>query len=35
MHSDISMRTGGFFHFSLRSCASIRSSLVAPAIPQA
>ena len=28
MHSDISMRTGGFFHFGFRSWCSMRSSRV-------
>ena len=35
MHSDISMRSGGFFHFGFRSCASMRSNLVPAAMPQA
>jgi hypothetical protein len=35
MHSDISMRSGAFFHFGLRSRASMRSSLVPAAMPQA
>jgi hypothetical protein len=29
------MRNGGFFHFGLRSRASMRSSLVPAAMPQA
>src|SRR5215470_4724553 len=28
MHSDISIRSGGFFHLGFRSCASMRSSRV-------
>src|SRR5215831_5084675 len=28
MHSDISMRSGTFFHFGFRSCASMRSTRV-------
>lgn len=33
MHSSISIRTGGFFHFGLRVRVSIRSFLVAPMRP--
>jgi len=35
MHSDISIRSGGFFHLGFRSRASMRSSLVPAAMPQA
>ena len=34
MHSDISMRNGGFCHLTLRSCDSMRSSRVPDATPK-